>query len=394
MSMHLLKCVNCPENVKEHIQTYFIDRKEPPPAEASCSGMNADTSSGKLMMSRKDSGHCQDLLAKAIYASGAPFALVENEYWKQFFAALNPNFQLPTKKQLSTSLLDKSYRSIQISVSEQIKKTVTVGIQVESWISSGHDEMINIVLTTPEPLFYKTFSTQSMEDFDFYSNINSVIEDIGSNKVLGICMEKSSTSESACQILREKYEDDNIAFYFCALQSLQKIMKTLIEQQSVILVLKKATAVIKVIKYNGLLISVFEEMIADKPEEELLESGLELPVKGQWVSYLHCLESLFHYKEVLQSFAMDERVEEELEDQHKQILMDQEFWEQVGKVIRDLMKPIEKWILRLRVEDSKICEVPEMFSYLEKTFAIESEDPSTALLNSAEVNEIVQKIQV
>ena len=72
-------------------------------------------------------------LAKAVYASGSPLSLVENKYWIQFFTALRPAFKLPTRKKMSTELLEKVYLETTTTVKEMVAASSSVAILADGW---------------------------------------------------------------------------------------------------------------------------------------------------------------------------------------------------------------------------------------------------------------------
>ena len=48
----------------------------------------------------------QAMMARAIYTSGSPFRLVENEDWAAFLSELNPSFKMPSRADVGGRLLD------------------------------------------------------------------------------------------------------------------------------------------------------------------------------------------------------------------------------------------------------------------------------------------------
>lgn len=105
-----------------------------------------------------DQNQAKELLARAIFAIGAP-SIVENAYWSKFFKFMRPAFEIPTRYQLSVSLLLKEYEKINSLVEEQIAATESVALICDSWSNFRNDSIINFVVTTPFPLLYKIVTT-------------------------------------------------------------------------------------------------------------------------------------------------------------------------------------------------------------------------------------------
>ncbi|XP_034939600.1 uncharacterized protein [Chelonus insularis] len=111
-------------------------------------------------MSKKDEDSLQELLAEAIYASGTPLCITENPYWLKFFNALRPSFNLPSRNQISNNLLDSVFVRTQNMVNEKIESATTVGVQCDAWSNIRKKGIINFIVTTPAPVFFKHFQLE------------------------------------------------------------------------------------------------------------------------------------------------------------------------------------------------------------------------------------------
>lgn len=106
-------------------------------------------------MTEQDQKYGHILLATAIYASGSPLMLSENIYWQKFLEFLRPAFKIPSRHDVSNPLLAAIYNSIKIEVDELISNAQTVGIQCDRWTNIRREGIVNIVLTTPKPVFFQ-----------------------------------------------------------------------------------------------------------------------------------------------------------------------------------------------------------------------------------------------
>jgi len=73
------------------------------------------------------------LLGTAIFSSATPLSIIENNHWIQFFKALRPSFQLPTRFMLSHKLLDYEYNLINLDVRKKINNAYVYGVQIDGW---------------------------------------------------------------------------------------------------------------------------------------------------------------------------------------------------------------------------------------------------------------------
>ena len=60
----------------------------------------------------QENDRLNELLARAIYASGTPLSIVKSKNWHCFFKALRPSYQLPSLYEVSQSLLNEEYERV------------------------------------------------------------------------------------------------------------------------------------------------------------------------------------------------------------------------------------------------------------------------------------------
>lgn len=135
-------------------------------------------------MKRAENDELDQLLSKAIYSSGAPLSMVENDDWVAFFQKLRPSYKLPSRYQISHKLMDGQYESINEVVSEKISQASILGLQCDAWSNQRNESYINIIITTPAPVFFRTFSTKTERHMADYmaKMLEDVICEIGVSK--------------------------------------------------------------------------------------------------------------------------------------------------------------------------------------------------------------------
>ena len=62
-----------------------------------------------------------------------PLSVVDSKRFKSLLSTLDPQYQLPSRKQLSTVLLTKKYDTLKSSVLEKLKKTDTINLTIDLW---------------------------------------------------------------------------------------------------------------------------------------------------------------------------------------------------------------------------------------------------------------------
>jgi len=146
-------------------------------------------------------------LARAIFGSGLPLSLVEDEYFIAFCKKLRPAYELPTRKKLSTTLLNNTYKNVTENITQHVEKSNLVCITSDGWTNSRCEPIINFMVTTPKPVFWKAIETEEKRHTGTFiaEQFDIVIKEIGANKVAAILTDNASNMKAAHNILKEKY---------------------------------------------------------------------------------------------------------------------------------------------------------------------------------------------
>ncbi|OXU26685.1 hypothetical protein TSAR_012583 [Trichomalopsis sarcophagae] len=416
MSMHLQKCIGCPGSIKESLiekskfRRINMKRRNSESEDivsdddhnASMMQMTSDnmfynetTAESNYIdkMTKQRQKYCEELLAKAIYASNAPVSIVDNEHWRTLLNTLSPAFQLPTQHQLSTTLLEATYESVKKSVDQKVRDAISIGLQCSYRSNARNEGIIHFVLNTPDPVLYKSISlSTNVEDENLYmEKISEVIDEVGADRVLGVCLDSISTCENLWELLQQKYEEHNIAFYNCSSQTLNRLLKDISDLPTVSVLLKNASTVIKEIKQSHILSTLFSEAQKANAEKDQSIVSLKLPGTNRWNS-LVCFDSLIENKENIQMLAFSSKADKYINKLTKELIADEEFWTKVSSYVK-LVRPIIKWIAHLDDEEAKISEVPEVFADLEQHFITEFQESSLMLITLEESNQILKRFK-
>ncbi|XP_064463311.1 zinc finger BED domain-containing protein 6-like [Ornithodoros turicata] len=83
-------------------------------------------------------------LVKLIVEEYHPFSLVEGEHFKQFVYALNPNYRLPTRKPLSSTLLPQLHAKVAEQVRMHLRSATAVCLTTDGWTSMTNESYIGL----------------------------------------------------------------------------------------------------------------------------------------------------------------------------------------------------------------------------------------------------------
>lgn len=217
---------------------------------------------------------------------------------------------------------------------------------------------MNIIITTPEPVVYKSLSTTtSRHTAEYVANeLSIVIDSIGKDRCLGVVSDNAASMKKAWTILKNdpRYKDLPIAYYSCICHTLNLLVHDIFKLKNVSALEEIAKTIVKTINNTHILKSTF--VIIQKSKKEVFTT-LKMPVKTRWGSIVHCLESLIQNKGILQQLAWsdDENVVKKLENIQMHIV-EFSFWYKIDKVL-DLMKPIAEWIKKLESDNPYVSDV-------------------------------------
>lgn len=322
-------------------------------------------------------------LATAIFATGTPLTITENKYWVDAFKRIRPSLRLPSRYTLSNSLLNDVYKDVSESTNTVLSNAKFIGVQCDCWSNIRNESIMNFILTTPAPIFYKTFATKEEKHTGQYMSekLSEVFEEVGAKRIIGCVTDNARNMTKAWELLQNKYSNFPISFYGCASHILNLLSGDIAKLKSVESMIGSAKSIVKTFKNKLVLSATFARIQKEKLIGKKIQS-LKLPVATRWASVMTCLESLKVNKNVLQSVAITEVGHSELDKNDRcNILDDDVFWVKVEKFL-SLLKPIEKWIKILQSNQSRISEVTEAFHEIKKHFAVEV--PTSPLLANEE----------
>ena len=249
-----------------------------------------------------------------------------------------------------------------------------------------------MILTTPDPVLYRSIdSSQHSQDGVYIAKqLSNAIEEVGPQKVLGVCTDNASACKRAWRIIEEQYKDDFISCYGCAAHILHLLVKNILDLESAKKTLSNATSISKEIKYSHTLAAALSMIQNSLPPEKRVTTTLKIPGKTRWGSAMNCLQSLSVNKHNLKLLAIDEK-NKKLNPELKKLILSDDFWVEVIKLI-DLLKPVNVWLTKIQSDESIISQVPEIFFQLQCHFE-EASKCNLPLLTCKEFEHLLESLQ-
>lgn len=234
MKSHLIKCVKCPLDVRQALIRKYREVgpvRDPLRTITNQSQIGESSSSSILSAVQEErienSSDCDDTtpvllfnivsksqkqvidrkLAKAIYVGGAPLSLVEQPLWKELFGELQPSYKLPSRKYLSTTLLDETYSEMEKEITERLNSGSDLHLQLDGWSNIRNEGIINFLVSTPEPAFVKYLNTESNRHTSEYiaKEIIDVLKQYGEEKFFVLIGDNAKNMQSALKMRFSKY---------------------------------------------------------------------------------------------------------------------------------------------------------------------------------------------
>ncbi|XP_065313935.1 uncharacterized protein LOC135923222 [Gordionus sp. m RMFG-2023] len=171
----------------------------------------------------KEKNELDQLFAKAVYASNLPFHITENPYIQEFFKKIRPIYTLPRRRQLAGYLLDKASGDMEVRVADIIDKAPYLSIVSDGWSNIRNESIINFMVMTPVPVFYKFLNTEENRHTADYiaQEFKNVIHELNPVKVYSLVTDNAANMKAAWRILKSESIYNHIQCYSCAAHTLQ-----------------------------------------------------------------------------------------------------------------------------------------------------------------------------
>lgn len=269
----------------------------------------------------------------------------------------------------------------------KVNKAFTLGIQCDGWSNIRNQSVINFILTTPEPVMFKTLFTDCERHTAEYlsQELIKIIEEVGPEKFFGVVTDNAAPMEKAKVLIENRY--NFIQTYSCVSHTLNLLVSDLMNLHSLKHVEACCKEIVKEVTGSHISLAQFNKIQLQNYNKVL---SLKLPVKTRWGSILNCINSLITSKSALQMLMVTEGENLKFSRNVKQNCLDDEiFWIKLQKVAV-LLTPIVKWITLLEGNMFKISQVVEAFKDIENIF---TENIALLPISKSEEKECFSKLE-
>ncbi|CAG8463171.1 12130_t:CDS:2 [Cetraspora pellucida] len=218
-------------------------------------------------------------LLKALISANAPLSFIEDPEVIKLFQMLNPRYKLPSRKWLSTSVLDKIHKNVQCGIQHFISDSMFLTLSGDGWTN---------------------VSKNSDNIFAIYREIGM---SLGLNKWTTFISDSGSDFKKAQRLIREekevsKIESGRVLTIPCMAHQTNLLVKKIVESIYFTPVIKKMLVIINHFRNSNLALSKLRELAGNatlKPQ---------YPCITRWTTFTKSAKTILEIKTNLKVIAL------------------------------------------------------------------------------------------
>ncbi|CAG8836652.1 32302_t:CDS:2, partial [Gigaspora margarita] len=320
--------------------------------------------------SESDQKELENLLAWAFYSAGMSFNIIENEDIKAVFQKGILWFKVPSRYRLSSTLLNQEYIKIKQLVESILNESEYFCITSDEWSSIYRLLVINYMITTPSPFFYKAIFTGEEQHtaINIARGIENIINEVGENRIATIITDNANVMKAAWKILRILFPQK----WACQLiRSMKKVLNYFRNHQISLAILHR------------LQIEVYNKRIS-----------LLLPGDTRWGSVFYSAKNFLETKTAIQRMTLEDNIK--ISDEIKNKILSDNFWLNL-KILCNFLSPFVIFLKKLQTGQPTLSTVYSELCKLKISISENTEVPDdfktnsiSKTLNSKKWNSIIE----
>ena len=272
--------------------------------------------------------------ALAVYMSGQPFSLLENQYMYEYQTALlqtaSIRYQPPGREALATTLLTEHFLSTKKEVEAILRLQDYLNIVFDASEDISGNRVQNISIVTPEGAFYYATDCSGSVRENAVSvhlwatkQIEGLVGPEGWWRVNSIITDTCSTMRAVWRLFNQDPKTQHIFTIPCESHGLQLLVKDVLEHEPFFNIITNAQKIATHFKKSKLQLAILREH-----QQELYgrHYGFCLAVITRWGTQERLISSIYKSKEALRAFVQDARIRDTVSGFLSNILLDHTFW--------------------------------------------------------------------
>lgn len=198
-------------------------------------------------------------------------------------------------------LLNTEYEDVRMQVLSKIQQASSLGIIIDGWTNCKRNNIVNILLTTPVPMYLKSIDTKNISHDGAYMSqlVMDVMQEYGSDKFFAICTDNAPNMKKLWRFVSQKFP--HIAAYGCLDHCLNLLAEDIGEKsvKEIKTVIDSARSVIKSVTGSNIAYAEFREIQGNIFPTKTDRTSLKLPGNTRFGSNAISLRSLTHNIQVV-----------------------------------------------------------------------------------------------
>ena len=318
--------------------------------------------------SESDQLQMEGLLGRAFFSAGLSMNCIENPDMQAFLKRSIPWFKIPSCYLLSNTILDREYKKLSYLVEKTLNNSPEfVCITSDGWSNINKLSIINYMITTPNPFFYKATSMNEERHTaeNIVNGIDNIIDEIGTSKVAAVITDNAPNMKAAWKILQRKYPQK--IFLGCWAHAIHLWIKDILNLSWADNIIQDGKNIINYFRNHQIILAILRKIQKEKYNKCI---SLLLPGETRWGSHFYSLNNLLSTKSAIQSILVEDNIT--LPEELKQKIISNDLWTNIKK-LRNLLEPFVNFLQQLQSDTSNLSSVYLKLKNLED-FVITNDD--------------------
>ena len=242
-------------------------------------------------------------LSKFFFKNSLPFNIINDEHFIKFCKTLRPSYVAPIPYLLKTTHLNREYEEVKKMTDDAIDEAFGVTIVINGWSNVRHDDIVNVILCTPKPYFFKSINTEDNSKTARYLKtlIDPIIDKYGAAKISAIVSDNASNMKKLGQEVNLQHK--NIFFSGCCAHLLSLLIKDVVVISEFKEIFQSSHQIVKTVLEKPNNLHIYKKLIKETGGTTL-KTYLATRFYGVTVMYKSLLDNVSQLK----SFAFKENV--------------------------------------------------------------------------------------
>jgi hypothetical protein len=310
-------------------------------------------------------------LVKFFIACGVSFRIVEHPFFINFVKELNAGYDPPSREGLAGQLLERELALVNSKVNSEIEKENNLTLAFDGWTSGTHRSIWNFIITTPSRKEYlyqlSDLSENSHTSVYLAEVIESVIDQIGANKIAAIVSDNAANVRNARELIQTRHP--NIENVRCIAHAINLIACDIVKENFGDRLLRRVNILATFFKSSHQAGSKLTQMIKEK---KITGGGIKSYSKTRWTTASESIDSVIKLEPVLVEFVIEHH-HLLTNDKIKPIIQARNFFADL-RILSFILDPLKKTVLNL---ESRSATLGDCFLGLVRLAAVVKKLPTS-----------------